>query len=192
MKLKIGGYMKSDVEQLSTYKSVHLNKNNLKTHFVGIPAIIWAVMALMSLLRFPLEGLDFHVTFAMIFVLGVLVYYFFLNTKLAMGTVLFILPILASAEILVRSHDNSALIALGVFTVGWIFQFIGHGYEKAKPAFVDDINQLLIGPFFLMAELFFILGQEKALEDEITPSPLKKENSSKQKKENHCKPNSLP
>ena len=31
---------------------------------------------------------------------------------------------------------------------------IGHGYEKAKPAFMDDLNQLLIGPFFLMAELF--------------------------------------
>jgi uncharacterized membrane protein YGL010W len=61
-----------------------------------------------------------------------------------------------------------------VFTVGWIFQFIGHGFEKAKPAFVDDINQLLIGPFFLMAELFFMLGQEKALEAEITPIALEK------------------
>jgi len=166
--------MKSDVEQLSTYKSVHLNKNNLKTHFVGIPLIIWAVLVLMSLLRFPLDGGDFQITLAMVFVLGVLVYYFLLNTRLAIGTVLFILPVLASAEILVRNLENSALIALGVFTIGWIFQFIGHGYEKAKPAFVDDINQLLIGPFFLMAELFFILGKEKALEDEITPIALEK------------------
>ena len=166
--------MKSDVEQLSTYKSVHLNKNNLKTHFVGIPFIIWAVIVLMSLLRFPLDGGEIQITFAMVFVLGVLVYYFLLNARLALGTVLFILPILLSAELLVRNNGNSYLIALGVFTVGWIFQFIGHGYEKAKPAFVDDINQLLIGPFFLMAELFFILGKEKALEEEITPLALEK------------------
>jgi uncharacterized membrane protein YGL010W len=75
---------------------------------------------------------------------------------------------------MVRNFENSAFIALGVFTVGWIFQFIGHEYEKAKPAFVDDINQLLIGPFFLMAELFFMLGKEKSLEDEITPLALEK------------------
>ena len=173
--MELGGDMKSDVEQLSTYKSVHLNKNNLKTHFVGIPFIIWAVIVLMSLLRFPLDGGDFHITFAMFFVMGVLVYYFLLNTRLALGTVPFILPILVTAELLVRNNENSALIiALGVFTVGWVFQFIGHGYEKAKPAFLDDINQLLIGPFFLMAELFFILGKEKALEDEITPIAIEK------------------
>ena len=166
--------MKSAVEQLTTYKSVHLNKKNLNTHFVGIPFIIWAVIVLMSLLRFPLDGTEFQISLAMAFVIGVLVYYFLLNVRLALGTVLFILPILFSAELLVRSSEYSGWIALGVFTVGWIFQFIGHGYEKAKPAFMDDINQLLIGPFFLMAELFFILGQEKSLEDEITPLALEK------------------
>jgi uncharacterized membrane protein YGL010W len=166
--------MKSAVEQLSTYKSVHLNKSNIKTHFVGIPFIIWAVIVLMSLLRFPIDGSEFHLTLAMIFVAGVLVYYFLLNSRLALGTVFFILPVLVSAEFLVRSNDNSPFIAIGVFTIGWVFQFIGHGYEKAKPAFVDDINQLLIGPFFLMAELFFLLGKEKSLEEEITPLALEK------------------
>jgi uncharacterized membrane protein YGL010W len=68
--------MKSAVEQLSTYKSVHLNKSNLKTHFVGIPSIIWAVIVLMSLLRVPIEGTEFQITFAMVFVLGVLVLLF--------------------------------------------------------------------------------------------------------------------
>jgi len=28
--------MKSAVEQLSTYKSVHLNPRNIRTHFIGI------------------------------------------------------------------------------------------------------------------------------------------------------------
>jgi len=174
--------MKSAVEQLSTYKSVHLNKSNLKTHFVGIPSIIWSVIALMSLLRVPIEGTEFHITLAMFFVLGVLVYYFLLNVRLALGTVLFIFPILISTEFFVRNIENSALIALGVFIVGWVFQFIGHEYEKAKPAFVDDINQLLIGPFFLMAELFFMLGKEKSLEDEITPLAIEKRKQFEAKK----------
>ena len=181
--------MKSAVEQLSTYKSVHLNKNNLKTHFIGIPSIIWAVLVLMSLLRVPLEN-NFTISFAMVFVAGVLIYYFLLNSKLAIGTLIFILPVLFSAEYLVRETENSAIIAGIVFAIGWVFQFIGHGYEKAKPAFVDDINQLLIGPFFLMAELFFMLGFEKTLEDEITPIALEKRKIFESKKRDALQPNS--
>jgi uncharacterized membrane protein YGL010W len=39
---------------------------------------------------------------------------------------------------------------------------------------VDDLNQLLIGPFFLMAEVYFMLGLEKSLNEEITPIAIEK------------------
>ncbi|WP_252345987.1 Mpo1-like protein, partial [Shewanella indica] len=45
--------MKSAVEQLSTYKSVHLNPTNIKSHFIGIPLIIWSVFLMLSLWRLP-------------------------------------------------------------------------------------------------------------------------------------------
>jgi len=56
---------------------------------------------------------------------------------------------------------------LGLFVVGWIIQFVGHYYEGKKPAFVDDIVGLLIGPLFVTAELGFLLRMRLALKAEI-------------------------
>jgi uncharacterized membrane protein YGL010W len=167
--------MKSAEEQLSTYKSVHLNKRNVFTHFIGVPAIIWSLALLMSLISTQVDILDarYTVNFAMLFFGLTLLYYFKLHFRLSIGLFLFILPVVYSTQKIALS-ENALLIAMAVFIVGWIIQFIGHAYEKAKPAFIDDLNQLLIGPFFLMAEIYFMLGFEKTLEKTITPMAVKK------------------
>ncbi len=166
--------MKDIVEQLSTYKSVHLNKNNIRTHFVGVPLIIWSVFVLISLVQLPfsLESNDI-LTLALPFTVVVLIYYFWLNIPLALALLAFILPTAYSAH-LVALMPNALWIALAVFFIGWVIQFIGHYFEKAKPAFADDINQLLIGPLFLMAEIFFMLGLLKPLQQQITPLAVQK------------------
>jgi len=169
--------MKSAVEQLSTYKSVHLNKNNVKTHFIGVPMILWALMVLLNLIELPIQiggGVNAtSLTLAMLIFPAIVVYYFMMHVSLAVGQVLFFMPLFYSAH-LVSQMPNAGWIALAVFFVGWVIQFLGHHYEKAKPAFVDDMNQLLIGPFFLMAEFFFMLGAQKKLEEEITPIAIEK------------------
>ncbi|MES9868067.1 MAG: Mpo1-like protein, partial [Candidatus Thiodiazotropha sp. LLP2] len=91
-----------------------------------------------------------------------------LHARLALGMLVFILPVLYTSEVMVAS-PHALWIAISVFVIGWIFQLIGHKYEKAKPAFIDDLNQLLIGPLFLMAEVYFALGWEKSLAQEIEP-----------------------
>ncbi|RML95795.1 putative membrane protein, partial [Pseudomonas amygdali pv. eriobotryae] len=47
---------------------------------------------------------------------------------------------------------------------GWIIQFIGHYYEGRKPAFIDDVTGLIIGPLFVIAELAFLMGLRKPLQ----------------------------
>ncbi|WNC69995.1 DUF962 domain-containing protein [Thalassotalea nanhaiensis] len=162
--------MKNVVEQLSQYKSVHFNKMNIKTHFVGIPLIILSLTILLSLITFQLGDLTdpTNVTLAMIFYSFAIIYYFILHWRLALGMVAYIIPNLYVAS-LIAPVEGALWIAIAVFVIGWIFQFIGHYYEKAKPAFVDDFKQLLIGPFFLMAEVYFVLGWEKKLLADITP-----------------------
>jgi len=167
--------MKTAVEQLSTYKSVHLNRKNIMTHFIGVPAIIWALMVWLNLVELPYTFGDSGIsaTIAMPIFIGILVYYFMLHIKLAIGQVFFFVPTFYFAHY-VSQMDNAGLIALAVFVIAWIFQFVGHHYEKAKPAFVDDLNQLLIGPLFMMAEVFFMLGKLKTLEEKITPLAIEK------------------
>jgi uncharacterized membrane protein YGL010W len=70
--------------------------------------------------------------------------------------------------------ESALWIAIATFVLGWIIQFIGHIYEKAKPAFMDDIMGLIIGPLFLMAEVYFALGLEKKLDKDITPMAIEK------------------
>ncbi len=167
--------MKTAEQQLSTYKSVHLNKKNIATHFIGVPAIIWSLTLLLSLKSFPIEisQSTYLITPAMIFFTGVFLYYIKLHWQLSVGLLLFIVPVVYSANI-VAQLESALWIAIIVFVIAWIIQFIGHHFEKAKPAFVDDLNQLLIGPFFLMAEVYFALGLLKNLEQTITPMAIEK------------------
>jgi uncharacterized membrane protein YGL010W len=36
-------------------------------------------------------------------------------------------------------------IGLGLFVVGWVFQFIGHAFERKEPEFFHDWRFLLVG-----------------------------------------------
>jgi len=167
--------MKNIEEVLAQYKSVHFNKKNISTHFVGVPLIIWAVTLLLSLNTFELEiqSTSFLLTPAYVFFTGALIYYFILHIKLAVAMV-FYAAINLYLVSFVADNSYALYIGISVFIIGWVFQFIGHHYEKAKPAFVDDLGQFLIAPLFLMAEVYFMLGWEKKLDEAITPMAIAK------------------
>ena len=42
------------------------------------------------------------------------------------------------------------LLSIAVFGAAWIGQFIGHVIERRKPAFVEDVRSLLVGPVCLL------------------------------------------
>ena len=44
-------------------------------------------------------------------------------------------------------------LAIGVFVVAWIAQFIGHKIEGRKPSFLTDLTYLLIGPAWVLAKV---------------------------------------
>jgi uncharacterized membrane protein YGL010W len=60
-----------------------------------------------------------------------------------------------------------AAVGVGLFVVGWIIQFVGHIFEGRKPAFVDDVTGLIIGPLFVVTEAGFLMGLRSELEAQI-------------------------
>lgn len=44
-------------------------------------------------------------------------------------------------------------VGLGMFTVGWIFQFVGHAFEGNDPAFFGDSRNLLVGVLWCAQKL---------------------------------------
>ena len=180
--------MKSIEEQLARYKSVHLNQKNINTHFIGVPLIIFAVTMLLNTLTFEISlddifgaQLTLRFTLAMVIFAVIAIYYLALHRLLAMGMLVYILANLFVAQ-LFSGMAGVFYIAIGVFIIGWIIQFVGHHYEKAKPAFVDDLGQLLIGPLFLMAEIYFMLGLESELETNVTSLAVEKRKILEQQK----------
>ena len=48
--------------------------------------------------------------------------------------------------------------ALGLFVVGWVFQFVGHLIEGNQPAFFQNPIYLLVGPWWLVRSAARAIG----------------------------------
>lgn len=66
--------------------------------------------------------------------------------------------LLCSIAEVMSDYGDTLLLGVGLFVVGWVFQFVGHYFEGKKPAFVDDLMGLVIGPLFVVAEILFLIG----------------------------------
>ncbi len=170
--------MKSFVDQLSKYASYHRDRRNIATHFIGIPMIVAAVVILLSRPALAVIG-GVAVTPALIVMLVTSAYYVKLDWRFGVAMILFLLGCLRLGQWLsVETTSTWLTWGVGLFVVGWIFQFVGHFYEGKKPAFVDDIMGLIIGPIFVAAEVAFLLGLRKdvqhAVEARVGPTIIRK------------------
>ena len=50
------------------------------------------------------------------------------------------------------------IVAVVVFVVAWIGQFIGHRIEGKRPSFFTDLVYLLVGPAWTLSKLYRRLG----------------------------------
>src|SRR4051812_25483047 len=154
-------------ESLVRYAAYHRDRRNIATHFVGIPMIVVAIVIAGASVAIPLGSMD--VTLAAAASIAACVYYFRLDFAfgVAMAVALFA-ACAAASEALARLGSPGALgAALALFIAGWALQFLGHRYEGMKPAFLDDVRQLLVGPLFVCAEAFFLLGARSELRRRI-------------------------
>lgn len=158
--------MKTLTEQLAQYAEYHRHPRNIVTHFVGIPMIVVAIAVLLSRPIFAID--NFTLSPAVLATIAALVFYFLLDIGFGLiMTVLMGMALWFGAWSAAQSTSLWLAIGLGGFLVGWVFQFIGHYFEGRKPAFVDDLVGLLIGPLFVVAEVLFFLGLRKDLQSAI-------------------------
>jgi uncharacterized membrane protein YGL010W len=162
----IARLMKTLTDHLSQYAAYHQDARNVATHVVGIPLIVFAIAALLS--RPSLMVGDVQVSLATLVGLGTIVFHLRLDLRLGAVMALLIGAALWGGEIAAAQTTAVWLgIGLSALVVGWAFQFLGHWYEGKKPAFVDDIVGLFVGPLFLVAELAFVLGMRREVQAEI-------------------------
>lgn len=155
--------MKTVEENLTQYAAYHRDRRNILTHFVGVPMIVFAIILALATASIQVGALA--ITMAAVVSIAMCAYYFHLDRVfgLAMAVVFFAMCAAAS-EITARMSTPAVLgCAAAIFTVGWALQFLGHKFEGMKPAFFDDVMQLIIGPLFVCAEVFFLFGAKPRL-----------------------------
>ncbi|SAL50204.1 PF06127 family protein [Caballeronia udeis] len=150
--------MKSLVDQLGQYAVYHRDSRNIASHLIGIPLIVVAVATLLSR---PSVGVTATLALSPAMLLAAAVAVFYLRLDLRFGILMMILLALSVWTGKLLAMQTTALWlawGLGLFFVGWVIQFIGHYFEGSKPAFVDDVIGLAVGPLFIVAEVAFFLG----------------------------------
>jgi uncharacterized membrane protein YGL010W len=131
---------------LDRYGEFHRNPANKAIHWVCVPLIVWSVLGVLWAAS-PLA--------AYVAIGAAMVFYLWLSLPLALG-ILGVIALMAWPLALLGAH--ALWVSIVVFIAAWIGQFVGHILEGRKPAFLEDVRSLLIGPVWLLAALYRRLG----------------------------------
>ena len=156
---------RSAPELMVQYAHYHRDRRNIVTHLVGIPLIVLSIGMLLSLVSWDIAGHAVSLA-ALLWVLSTLWYLTRGNLLLGVATsvvngaliALAHMPEAATGWGLNVLYEAAWFPGLVVFVVGWIIQFVGHIFEGRKPAFVDDVVGLLVGPMFVVGEVLMSVG----------------------------------
>lgn len=160
--------MKTLVDQLSQYANYHRDARNVMTHFVGVPMILLAVVILLSRPAWSMGASGMVLSPAVLLALAASVYYMLLDMRYGLVLAVVLSAMLSAGAWL--AQQNTAMWlgwGAGLFVVGWVIQFVGHYWEGRKPAFMDDMVGLLVGPLFVLAEIGFALGLRKEVQQAV-------------------------
>ena len=161
-------------QHLTQYAAYHRDRRNIATHFIGIPMIVVAIMSFLARPVLTLAGLPFpglSISPALVLYLAGTLYY--LRLDLRFGLTMAVLNGLAlwlGLQMAALDWSHWFGWSLGIFVGGWALQALGHYWEGRKPAFMDDIRGLAIGPLFVVAEAGFALGFRREVAAQIGES----------------------
>ena len=146
---------------LTQYSRYHQNALNKQIHFVCVPLIVLSILGILWSIPVPLQVTRLGPWFnaATLVVLLTTIYYTRLAPRLAIGML-----ILASGSLLLLGYAEHWIgikawqWAIPLFIFAWVGQFIGHHLEGKLPAFANDLQFLLIGPLWILADLYRRVG----------------------------------
>ncbi|MFK8010952.1 MAG: DUF962 domain-containing protein [Marinicellaceae bacterium] len=142
--------MSQNMQQLlDEYAISHQNKTNKNIHYFAVPVIFWSITAMLWVVKIPqFENLAIVATGLMS------IYYLSKDIKIAIQMIIFSILCLVINAVLEKQGLPLLYLAIGLFVMAWVFQFIGHKIEGKKPSFFKDLQFLLIGPAWIVQEFF--------------------------------------
>ena len=151
--------MRSVNDWFDSYGKDHQHPANRLIHWICVPAILWAVIAALWLVpvspRIGRPG--FWCGLAMV---AAFAFYWRLSRPLgaAMLAVFVLFGLVTEGLYRLLGPQTLLWLAIGVFVVAWVGQFVGHRIEGRRPTFLTDLCYLLIGPAWLVAKVMRRFG----------------------------------
>jgi len=128
------------------YGEFHRNPANKAIHWICVPLIVWSLLGMLWSVS-PIV--------ACVAVAASMAFYTWLSLPLALGMLAVIALMIYPLTLL---GPRTLVVSIAVFVAAWIGQFIGHVLEGRKPAFVEDLRQLLVGPAWLLGFVYRRFG----------------------------------
>lgn len=141
------------------YAVSHQNPKNKAIHYICVPAIYFSIVGLLMSIPSGFIANTLKLNAPIIenwaFIVLIFVLIFYIRLSIAMAAKIAVL----SAICLVVNYYISTffplwIFSIGVFIIAWIGQFYGHNIEGKKPSFLKDLQFLLIGPAWVVENLF--------------------------------------
>jgi len=155
--------MKTIHDWFNEYGESHQNKTNKIIHWICIPLIFWSIIALLSLI--PQEkillGNNYNfIHWGTVVVFFGLFFYLSLSFKIFLGMFIFSLYVILDVYVMYMLFGEKILMNLSIliFVISWVLQFVGHKIEGKKPSFIKDLQFLLIGPAWLLGDIYRKIG----------------------------------
>jgi uncharacterized membrane protein YGL010W len=145
--------MRSIDDWFDHYSADHQHPTNRLVHWICVPAILWSVIAALWVVPVP-SWLGRPGFWAFVAMFASFVFYYRLSRHLGLAMALAFVVLGLTCEGLLRALGPMPLLwlAVVVFVLAWIGQFVGHVIEGRRPSFLTDLAYLLIGPAWLMGK----------------------------------------
>lgn len=151
--------MKTLDQWFEEYAVSHQNPKNKAIHYICVPAIFFSIVGLLMsiptsfLQRLWPAGHPAIANWAVVVLLFVLVFYIRLSVTMAIKIAIFS-AICLVLNYYISLYANLPIVSIIIFAVAWVGQFYGHNIEGKKPSFLKDLQFLMIGPAWVVENIF--------------------------------------
>lgn len=151
--------MKTLDQWFEEYAVSHQNPKNKAIHYICVPAIFFSIVGLLMSIPSTFLSNLLHLNqpiienWAVVVLIFMLLFYLRLSFAMAIKIAIFSFICLI-LNFYIGQFLPLWAFSIGVFVIAWIGQFYGHNIEGKKPSFLKDIQFLLIGPAWVVHNLF--------------------------------------
>lgn len=156
---RINKNMKTLKDWFDEYAVSHQNPTNKKIHYICVPLIFFSIIGLLMCIPSAIISNTLSLNSPLIenwaaVALG-LILFFYIRLSVVMAIKIAVFAYLCLfANFYISQYANLLVLSLTVFAAAWIGQFYGHKIEGKKPSFINDLQFLLIGPAWVIDNLF--------------------------------------